>query len=224
MNKILKRFIAIIIVCSTVVTSMVSAYATTNEFVDTEQPTIIQGDGYISENYNLFINGKKISVSRVSYSNNSSIWCVDEDGIKTSWVVKSDYAQIQKNLFIEKNIKQYGSGYQYVYITTKSDTQHLTPRNGSYSAILSAVSLALGLISAPAGLAVGIAALIFDLNSSSVECWITNTRAFFEVHDASGSYLGYYKMNYTIVTEAMVNGKRQRIDTQSGSADSFYIF
>jgi hypothetical protein len=50
-----------------------------------------------------------------------------------------------------------------------------------------------------------------------VEAWITTERKFYEVFDSTGAFLGYYKVHYTVKTEAKVNGKRQVIDTQRGS-------
>ena len=59
--------------------------------------------------------------------------------------------------------------------------------------------------------------ILVGLNASSVEAWITTERKFYEVFDSTGAFLGYYKVHYTIKTEAKVNGKRQVIDTQRGS-------
>ena len=146
-----------------------------------------------------------------------------EKGEITKFNLSSNYNLLKDNLGNKKEINQKTrAGLEERYLTTFKSTDHVTPKNASYSAILGAVSAVLGFAGLPGSVATGIASLLFGLNASSIEAWITTERKFYEVYDSTGYFLGYYKVYYTIKTEAKVNGKRQLIDTKKGNYETTF--
>lgn len=180
-------------------------------------------EDYIFEYDIININYEKVEIEKYTYPNNTALLVIKEKGEITKFNLSSNYNLLKDNLGNKKEINQKTrAGLEERYLTTFKSTDHVTPKNASYSAILGAVSAVLGFAGLPGSVATGIASLLFGLNASSIEAWITTERKFYEVYDSTGYFLGYYKVYYTIKTEAKVNGKRQLIDTKKGNYETTF--
>ncbi|MEI3327498.1 MAG: hypothetical protein V8R64_14045 [Thomasclavelia sp.] len=179
-------------------------------------------EDYIFEHDVININHEKVEIKKYTYPNNTALLVIKEKGEITKFNLSSNYNLLKDNLGNKAINQKTRAGLVEKYLTTFKSTDHVTPKNASYSAILGAVSAVLGFAGLPGSVATGIASVLFGLNASSVEAWITTERKFYEMYDSTGYFLGYYKVYYTIKTEAKVNGKRQLVDTEKGTYETTF--
>lgn len=180
-------------------------------------------EDYILEYDEVIVNHEKIEIQKYTYTDNTALLIVKEKGTISKFNLSANYNLLKENLNSNISLGQLTrAGLVEKYLTTFKSTDHVTPKNGTYSIILAAVSGVLSFVSFPASVVTSIASALYGINSSAVEAWITTERKFYEVYDSTGYFLGYYKVYYTVKTEAKVNGRRQLIDTQRGNYTTLF--
>lgn len=112
---------------------------------------------------------------------------VKEKGTISKSNLSANYNLLRENLNGNISFRQSTrAGLVEKYLTIFKSTDHITPKNSTYSAILAVVSGALSFVGLPGSVATGIASALFGLNASAVEAWITTERKFYEVYDSTG--------------------------------------
>lgn len=194
--------------------------------IDVTDSTVSFENGYVVETERLLCDNTVIDIVRTTYENNISNITVIENGVESSWNYETNYQhllQVLQNSYTVSLFRVPSDGLTYQYVNTYETTSHLTPSNKTYADILSWVSLALSPVNATASTIAAIASIIFNSGAADFETWITTKRVYYEVFDSAGNPLGYYYCDYTITTEAMINGSRQRIDYKTGNFTTLWI-
>lgn len=196
-----------------------------------DQNTVIFGDGYVKELISVDLGDHSAHIVRITDETDRSVLTVEENGKIETFYHKVSYTRLLDNLKGKSASADHPvlrgrvAGYNYVYLTTITQTEYMTPTSGTYSVVVSAVSLALGALGAPGSIAASIASIIIGYNSSPIPIKLVMTRFWYEmIEKGSGVFIGNH-CEYTIGIYAKnSSGSWVYIDTKSGDFDSFDVY
>lgn len=190
--------------------------------------SVTYGDGVIEENVTVNFEGKIITVYRVTTDENISTTTITEDGETTTFTQEMSYEGLLSSLQGSNQPMTRSDrvpGYTYKYLTKKTQTSYFGPEYSTWSNIYSLVSTILQPISPAASLISDIVSKILNSSASVVEGKFLIVRNWYEVYDDTGTFLGYYRCEYTVETLVKnSSGSYISISYKSGSMESFYVF
>ena len=171
---------------------------------------------------------KIITVYRVTTDENISTTTITEDGETTTFTQEMSYEGLLSSLQGSNQPMTRSDrvpGYTYKYLTRKSETTYATPENGTLSGVMAAISFALGPLNLKASLITYLASAILQASSAPIDTRYNIVRNWYEVYDDTGSFLGYYRCEYTVATYVKnSSGSWIYVDTISDSMESFYVW
>lgn len=235
----LKKIVSLAVACACIIpNSLVTASASEyTQTVDNSKSiasnTVEFKDGYIIEKVTVNLDDHVAYIQRTTFKDNTSTLTVEESGKVSTFMYEVSYDHLYANLQGNRTgttssnpiLRGRVAGYNYRYMRSFSQTDYLTPQNGTYSAILSAVSLALGGWSVPASTAAAIASMIFSANAAPVETKLVTTRHWYEMTEkASGGFIGYH-CEYVVGTYVKnSSGGWTYLGSETGEFDIFDIY
>lgn len=218
-NCLYGRVFIMLLACALVITSSPSAYAQNTS----PESHVVLGNNYIKE----FVSVDDVSVVRYTYTNNTSVTTVTENGTSTVIHGELDYTALLRTLRARHSVATYDrlSGYTYTYMKTDTYTDYFTPDNATYATIFGIVSIALGKYNFTLGTITAVAAMIFSASSSPVETKMVSTLNWYCVTETvSGEFISYYCEYTTNVYTKNAAGNWVYIDSESGSMESLSIW
>lgn len=240
-NNMISRLLSIMLVVVLVFNLTGAALATDSSEIESsggtassvakmESTNIVYGDGYIEEQIIIDVNGAPVYMTRTSYENNTAVLEITENGVTTRSTHAINYEELKENL---SGTNYHGAsmargrvdGYTYTYLRTISQTSYCKESYTTYSALLSAVSIALAAAEIPGANIVAIASLLYSFSASSIDAKFVTYRHWYEVTEtSSGAYLSYYCEWSTFVYAKDTSGNYVYMGKESGDFDSFDIY
>ena len=235
----LKKIMSLAVACACVFPNSLVAISATeaSKTVDASETVtatdVVFGNGYVIERLTVDLGDHVAYIQRITTEDNISTLTVEELGEVSTFVQKYSYTNLCSHLKNNNNIiapvnpilRGRVAGYNYRYMTSFTQTNYLTPQNGTYANVLSAVSLALSSWSAPASAVAAIASMIVNANAAPVETKLVTTRFWYEMTEkASGGFIGYH-CEYVIGTYIKNSaGTWTYLGSETGDFDSFDVY
>lgn len=163
-------------------------------------------------------NGMLVNVTRESYTDNTYVLTIEENGELTTTTGTIDY-ESALSFLDNRSINTLSVTYRFLGKSQYIDK--ISPESGKYSVILSALSFVLAPYSLPLSAISAIAAAWQGLYSGPFDMWVKTDIYTFEVYDDGGSvFLGYYRMNYYADTYKNSSCTGTPIHSESGVYES----
>lgn len=169
-------------------------------------------------NYNGFI------IERTTYQDNHAVLHIIEDGETYRQEYFNDYDLLFSNLSSENKDFPIPLRLEERFVTKMDQTEHVGPVSTAYATVFSIISGVLGAYGIPGASIAGIVGMVVGLGGSSVEADIRTVRNFYGIYDETGSFLGYYKVSYSIYTTVYnADGSRVELKPEVGTYETLTI-
>lgn len=226
MNRQIRVFFSLLLVCSLMLPSL--PYATATAPAPTDNYTVSFTSNSIIEQVTTALYGTPILITRTTYADNTAVVEVVENGDTSTFSYFVDYNILYQNLShrqLSNTIEVLSRGTGYVYTPMKSQvfTDYLTPENLKWATVLGLASLAMAKYGIPYSDIVAIAGMILAGSGADVETKLVTTMDwYFKTLD--GEFISYY-CEYTTTTYVLnESGSWIYVGTESGIMESLTVW
>lgn len=226
MKRYISMFLVLTLICSLMSPAIPRASATTSNPNDSY--SVYLSNDSIEEHVTTYINGRAIQVTRTTYSDNTAIMTVIENGNTSNFLCSVDYNILRQYLSQQQSssatdVLSRRAGYAYSPMKTEVFTEICTPENGGWSALYSIISAALSFINLPLSFITLIVSIAYSNSSSPVPIRLVTTMDWY-IKTLDGEFISYYCEYTTKVYSQKETGAWLYLGSESGTMESLTVW